>query len=126
MYTLSIIVDIDTSYICGIAQNTWHSGCTIAMVLICLGLFRQIWGGGASGTACPKCVILFADVTSLKGAVTSIVTSQCCTCVGHVTFHYKRSTDASMGGSCLLFVCSSGSTLSPETHVWLVPNVCRS
>ena len=68
-----------------------------------------------------KCIILFSDVTSLKGAVTS----QRCTCIGHVTFYYKRSADASVGGSDLLFIRSSGSTLSPETHVWLVPNVCR-
>ena len=43
-------------------------------------------------------------------------------CIGHVTFYYKRSTNASVGGSGLLFIHSSGSTLSPETRVWLVPN----
>ena len=71
-------------------------------------------------------VILFANVMSLKGAVTSYVMSQHHTCVGHVTFYYKRAADTLVGGSCLLFVHLSGSTLSPETCMWLVSNACRS
>ena len=42
-------------------------------------------------------------------------------CIGHVTFYYKRSADSLVGGSCLLFIHSSGLTLSPETHGRLVP-----
>ena len=104
-------------------RDTWRSGCTIATVLLSVyDHFRQFWGGHALDAACPKCVILFADVTSLKGTVMS----QHCMCIGHVTFYYKRSADASVGGSCLLFIRSSGSTLSPETRVWLVTNACRS
>ena len=57
----------------------------------------------------PKCIILFLDVTSLMSAVTSYVTSRCCMCVGHVTFYYKRSADASWGflafGSSIRHVC---------------------
>ena len=52
-----------------------------------------------------------------KGAVMPYVISQCRMCIGHMTFYYKRSTNAPVGGSCLLFICSSGLTLSPETHV---------
>ena len=70
-------------------------------------------------------VILFANVMSLKGAVTSYVMSQHRTCIGHMTFYYKRAANTSVQGSCLLFVHLSGLTLSPETCVWLVPNVCR-
>ena len=112
---------------CGIAWDTQHSGCTIAMVLLSVyGHFRQFWGGCASDVVHPKRVILFANVTLLKGAVMSYVMSQHCMCIGHVSFYYKRSTDASVGGSCPLFIHSSGLTLSPETCMWLVPNVCRS
>ena len=110
---------------CGIVQYTWHSGCTIAMVLFVYGCFRQFWGGCASDVAHPKRIILFADVTSLKDAVTSYVMSQHRMCIGHVTFYYKRSANASVGGSCLLFIHLSGLILSPETRVWLVPNACR-
>ena len=84
------------------------------------------YGGHTSDAPHPKRVILFSDVTSLKGAVTSYVMPQHCTCIGHVTFYYKRPASASVGGSGLLFIHSSGLTLSPETCVWLVPNVCRS
>ena len=81
------------------ARNTRCSGYTVATVLLSIyGHFRQFWGGHASDVVCLKCIILFADVTSLKGAVTSYVTSQCCTCIGHVTFYYKRATDTLVGG----------------------------
>ena len=117
---------MNTNYMCGIVRDTRRSGCTVAMVLLSVySHFRQFWGGHALDTACSKCIILFANITSLKGAVTSYVTSQHHTCIGHMTFYYKRSTDALWGGSCLLFIHSSGLTLSPETHVWLVPNACR-
>ena len=33
-----------------------------------------------------------------------------------MTFYYKRAAKALVGGSCLLFIHLSGSTLSPETH----------
>ena len=112
---------------CGIVQNTWHSGCTIAMVLLSVyGHFRQFWGGHTLGAVRLKSIISFAEVTSSKGTVMSYVMSQCCTCIGHMTFYYKRSADASVGGSRLLFIHLSGSTLSPETPMWLVPNACRS
>ena len=52
---------------------------------------------------------------SLNGAVMLCVMSQHHTCVGHMTFYYERSTNTSVGGSCLLFVHSSGLTLSPES-----------
>ena len=90
-------------------------------------LFTAILGNFREHTldaACPKCVILFAHVTSLNDAVTSYVTSQCHMCTGHVTIYYKRAANASVRG--VLACCSSGSTLSPETHVWLVSNTCRS
>ena len=64
--------------------------------------------------------------TSLIDAVISHMMSQCCMCIGHVTIYYKRAANTSVGGSCLLFVCLSGLTLSPETLVWLVSNMCRS
>ena len=51
----------------------------------------------------------------------SYLMSQHCTCIGHMTFYYKWSANASVQGSCLLFVHLSGLTLSPETHRWLVP-----
>ena len=102
-------------------------GCPVAAVLLSIyGRLRQFLGGRASDMACPKRVTLFADVTSLNGAVMSYVTSQCRMCIGHVTFYYKRAANTSVGASCLLFVLSSGSILSPETCVWLVPNTCRS
>ena len=87
-----------------------------------VAIFRQF----LVGVLRPKHIILFSDVMSLKGAVTSYVTSQHCMCIGHMTFCYKRPTNTSVGGSGLLFVHSSGSTLSPETCMWLVPNACRS
>ena len=40
----------------------------------------------------------------------SYMTSQHCTCVGHVILYYKRPANASVGGSGLLFIHSSGST----------------
>ena len=53
-----------------------------------------------------KCIILFANVTSLKCAVTSYVMSQCYMCIGHMTFNYKRSTNASVGVlACCLSIC---------------------
>ena len=71
-------------------------------------------------------VILFANITLLNDAVTSYVTLRCHTCIGHVTIYYKRAANTLVGGSSLLFIRSSGSTLSPETHMWLVSNTCRS
>ena len=113
-------------YICGIARNTRHSECAIATVLLSIyGCLRQFLGGRVLDAVHLKHVILFADVMLLNGTVMSYVISQHCMCIGHMSFYYKRATDTSMGGSCLLFICSSGSTLSPETCMWLVPNACR-
>ena len=61
-------------------------------------------GGRASDAVCPKRVILFADITSLNGAVTSYVMSQHCTCIGHMTFYYKRAAKTSVQ---VLACCSS-------------------
>ena len=111
---------------CGIAWNTQRSGCAIAVILLSVyGHFRQFWGGCSLDVVCLKRIILFANIMSLKGTVMS-QTSQHHTCIGHMTFHYKRATDTSVGASCLLFVHSSGLTLSPETRVWLVSNTCGS
>ena len=63
-----------------------------------------VLGNFGVGTLRARCIILFADVTSLKGTVTSYVTPQHCTCIGHMTFYYKRSADTSMG---VLACCSS-------------------
>ena len=112
--------------------SVWH--CTEHPVLLvyhcCITLvfllpFWAILGGRASDVH-PKHVILFANVTLLNDAVTSYVMSQYCMCIGYMTFYYKRAANTSVGDSCLLFVCSSGLTLSPETHVWMVSNMCRS
>ena len=46
----------------------------------------------------PKCVILFADVTSLNDAVMSYVMSQHRMCTDHMTIYYKRAANASVGG----------------------------
>ena len=121
----------------GMCPNTWgrvwhcmeHPVLWVYCCCITLVFLRPFWailGGCASDAARLNCIILFANVTSLNNAVTSYVMSQCHMCFGHVTFYYKRATNTSVGGSCLLFIHSSGSTLSPETHVWLVSNTCRS
>ena len=44
-----------------------------------------------------KCVILFVNVTSFNDAVTSYMTSQCHTCIGHVTVYYKRAANTLVG-----------------------------
>ena len=126
MRKITIFIKFIAVCVCGVARYTRRYGCTVdAVLLFVYGRFRQFWDGRALDTARPKHVILFADVTSLKGTVTSYVMSQCRTCIGHVNFYYKRSTDASVGASCLLFIHLSGLTLSPETCVWLLPNTCR-
>ena len=102
----------------------WVSHCCITHVF--LRPFWAISGGRTSDMACPKHVILFADVTLLNDVVTSYVTSQCHTSIGHVTIYYKRAANTLVGGSCLLFIHLSGSTLSPENQVWMVSNTCRS
>ena len=99
----------------------WLHRCCVTHVF--LQLFWAILGRCTSDAVPPKCIILFADVTLLNNAVMSYVMSQCCMCIGHVTIYYKRAANASVGGSCLLFIHLSGLTLSPETHVWLVSYV---
>ena len=98
---------------------------TLGVPLLCYSCLSTAVLGNF-GWVHPKRIILFVNVMSLNGAVMSYVMSQCCTCIGHVTFYYKRATKASVGGSCLLFVHSLGLTLSPETCVWLVSNTCGS
>ena len=110
---------------CGIARNARCSGRTIATLLF-LWPFWAILGGHALDMARPKYIILFANVTSLNDTVTSYVVSQHYTCISHMTFYYKRAANTSVGGSCLLFIHLSGSTLSPETCMWLVSNTGRS
>ena len=102
----------------------WVYRCHITHVF--LWPFWAILGGCTLDVACLKHIILFVDITSLNDAVMSYATSQHRTCIGHVTIYYKRATNTSVGGSCQLFVHSSGSTLSPETCMWLVSNTCRS
>ena len=97
----------------------WVYHCHITLVVF-LRPFWAILGGHTLDTVHPKHIILFANVTSLNDAEMSYVMSQHCTCIGHVTIYYKRATNALVGGSYLLFIHSSGSTLSPGTRVWLV------
>ena len=79
--------------------------CNVAMVLLSIyGRFRQFWGGRALDAVHPKHIILFANVTSLKGTVMSYVMSQHHMCIGHVTFYYKRAIETSLG---VLACCSS-------------------
>ena len=61
------------------------------------GCFKVIFRGCALDAPCPKHINLFSDVTSLNDAVMSSMTSQCCACIGHVTFEYERSINASVG-----------------------------
>ena len=70
--------------------------------------------------------LLFLDVTSSRGTVTSCVTSRHCTCTGHVTFCYKRSADVSFEALLALssgpLVCPSGLPLSPA-YGWCLMRV---
>ena len=102
--------------ICGIRWDTWCSGCAVATVLLSMAVLGNFVVG-------PLWMQYVRSVSSYLPC--SYMTSQCCMCIGHVTFYYKRSANASVGGSCLLFIYLSGSTLSPETRGWLVPNACR-
>ena len=91
-------------YMCDIAWDTRHTRCAIATVLLSVhSHFRQFCGRHTSDVVCLKHVILFANVMSLKGTVTSYVMSQHCMCVGHMTFYYKRSVNTSVG----VLACSS-------------------
>ena len=81
-------------------QKTRRSGYTMAAVLF-YSHFLAIFCGCTLDTPHPKHIILFLDLTSLMSAVTLYVTSQHCTCISHMTFYYKRSTNASVGGSGL-------------------------
>ena len=90
------------------------------------GRFRLFLRRHTSDMPRLKRIILFLNVMSFNDAVTSYVMSQCHMCVGHVTIYYKRATNTLVGGVFSQFVSSLGSTLSPETLVWLVSNTCRS
>ena len=65
----------------------------------CSCLSTAVLGNFGVGMLQAWCIILFADVTSLKGTVTLYVMSQCHTCIGQVTFYYKRAADTSVGSS---------------------------
>ena len=74
---------------------------------------------------------LFSDITSSGGAMMSCVTSQHCTCIGHMTFCYKRSADTSFKAllahlalSSRLLVHPLGSPLSPA-YGWCLMCVGR-
>ena len=72
-------------------------------LLWCSCLSTAVLGNFRVGAVRLKHIILFADVTSLKGAVMSYVMSQHCTCIGHVTFYYKRAANTSVPmGNCHL------------------------
>ena len=109
----------------GMCPNTWgrvwhsveHLVLWVYHCHITLVFLWPFWVGALR----MQCIILFADITSLNDTVTS----QCHMCIGHMTFYYKRAANTSVGGSCLLFIRSSGFTLSPETCMWLVSNTCR-
>ena len=78
--------------------------------------------------------LLFLDVMSSGGAVTSCVMSWHCTCTGHMTFSYKKLVDASFEalfgsfGSFWfvgLLVHPPGSPLSPA-YGWCLTRVGRN
>ena len=102
----------------------WVYHCRITHIF--LWLFWANSGRHTSDSVHPKCIILFANVTSLNDAVMSYVMSQHCMCICHVIIYYKRAANTLVGGSCLLFIHSLGLTLSPETRVWPVSITCRS
>ena len=77
-------------------------------LLQCSCLSMAILDNFGLGVLWAQCIILLANVTLLKGTVMSYVTSQYCMCIGHMTFYYKRAANTLVGGSCLLFVHSSG------------------
>ena len=58
---------------------------------------------------------LFSDITSSGGAMTSYVMLRCHTCMGHMTFCYKRSTDTSFEALLALF-SSFGSWFVHQIH----------
>ena len=58
---------------------------------------------------------LFSYVMSSGGAVMSCVMSRCCMCMGHMTFCYKRSTDALFEALLVLF-SSFGSWFIHQVH----------
>ena len=72
------------------------------------GHFRQFLRRCALDMPCLKHVILFVDITSFDDAVMSSMTSQHCTCIGHVTIYYKRTTNTSVRGIFSQFVGSLG------------------
>ena len=86
-----------------------------------MAIFRQFWWAHL-GRSMSKVHHLICRCYIFNACCDIYVTSQRCTCIGHMTFYYKRPANTLVGGSCLLFVHSSGLTLSPETRMWLVPN----
>ena len=88
-------------WLCAEHPALWvYSGCGALVLQPFLGNFGWV----RFGCAMFKARHLISDVTSLKGTVMSYVTSQCHTCVCHMTFYYKRSADALVG---VLACCSS-------------------
>ena len=113
-------------HICGVARNTWCPGCTVAMVLFLQPFLDSFWWAHFGHAAFEVhhlifqcyvfkgCCDVIHDITALH------------MCWSHDSLLYKSHQHLSWrGGPGLLFVHSSGLTLSPETCVWLVPNMCR-
>ena len=80
--------------ICGITQNTRHSGCTVAALLTSLMAIFGNFRGVHFGCSTSEAHHLICDVTSLNDAVTSYV----------MTIYYKTAANASVGvlAYCLL------------------------
>ena len=88
----------------------WHCADHLAFWVFCahrshtpqlfLGSFQLMCFGC---TPSKVCHLMFGHYI-FKEAVTSYVMSQCCMCIGHMTFHYKRPANASVG---VLACCSS-------------------
>ena len=86
--------------------RVWHQADHPAIQVIPVLGFAAILGNSVFtcfGHAASKALLLFLDVTSSEGAMTSCVTSWHCTCTGHMTFSYKRSADASFRALLALF-----------------------
>ena len=81
------------------------------------------------GCAMSKVHLLFLDVTSSGGAMTSCVTSRHRMFTGHMTFCYKRAVNASFEALlALLARLTPGSSIrfTLGTRIRLVSNTCRS
>ena len=73
----------------------WVCRCHIGHIIY--GCFGPFLGAHALDMLCLRHIILFVNVTSFDDAVMSYVTSQHCTCIGHMTIYYKRATNTLEG-----------------------------